>query len=135
MSPTMRTLLLAAVLSLVPTAAHAEFLAKPKSDVRPPTMKLAAEPLTVDHLLNKIQGRYMSKLRRCYERGLAKDPMLSGKVTVMFTVDPYGRVRGSATGIAPKVDACLTSALATWRFPTPTARKPATFRLSLSLQQ
>jgi hypothetical protein len=131
----MRTLLLATVIAALPAVAHAEFMAKPKSDVRPPSVKIAATPLTVDHLLEKIQVKYMPRMRRCYERGLAQDPTLAGKVTVMFTVDAYGRVRGAATGVTSKVDACLTSALGSWRFPTPIARKPATFRLSLSLQQ
>jgi hypothetical protein len=137
MSTTMiKPLLIAALVSLaLPTAAHAEFMAKPKSDVRPLAPKLAVEPLTVDGMLAKIQSSYMSRMRRCYNKGLTANPTLAGKVTVMFTVSPYGRVRGAATGIAPKVDACLTSAIADWRFPTTTARKEATFRLSLSLTQ
>ena len=130
-----KTLIIAALLSALPALAHAEFMAKPKSDVRALAPRLASEPLTVDSMLAKIQSSYMSRLRRCYNRGLASDPSLSGKVTVMFTVNPYGRVRGAATGIAPKVDACLTSALSSWRFPTAAPRKEATFRLSLSLTQ
>jgi hypothetical protein len=137
MSTTMiKPLLIAALLcSALPTTAHAEFMAKPKSDVRAPSATVAAEPLTVDGMLAKIQSSYISRMRRCYNKGLASDPTLSGKVTLMFTVSAYGRVRGAATGIAPKVDACLTSALSSWRFPTTTARKDATFRLKLSLTQ
>lgn len=130
-----KLLVIAALVSIAPTAAHAEFLAKARSDVRPPAPKLSSEPLTVDGMLAKIQSSYMARLRRCYSKGLVTDPTLAGKVMVMFTVNAYGRVRGAATGIAPKVDACLTSAVGSWRFPTKTARKEATFRLSLSLTQ
>lgn len=118
----MNKLLILAALS-VPTAAHAEFRAAPA----------ASEPLTVDAMLAKIQSSYMSRMRRCYNKGLARNPALTGKVTVTFTVNRYGRVDGEATGIAPKVDACLTSAISTWRFPTTSSRKEATFRISLSL--
>jgi hypothetical protein len=124
-----KTILIAALISL-PTLAHAEFVAK-----RAPAPSLSSDPLTIDVMLTKIQSTYMSRLRRCYNRGLATNASLSGKVTLTFTVNRYGRVDGEATGIAPKVDACLTTALGTWRFPTATARKEATFRLSLSLTQ
>jgi hypothetical protein len=137
MSTTMiKPLLIAALLcSALPTTAHAEFMAKPKSDVRAPTATVAAEPLTVDGMLAQIQSSYISRMRRCYEKALAKEPSLRGTVTLTFTVSSYGRVDGTAIGIAPKVDACLTSALSSWRFPTTTARKDATFRLKLSLTQ
>lgn len=130
-----KTLLIAALTCALPTLAHAEFMAKPRTDVRAPAPKRSSEPLTVDGMLARIQSSYMSRLRRCYNRGLATDPTLTGMVTVMFTVSPYGRVRGAATGIAPKVDACLTSALSSWRFPTASPRKEATFRLRLALTQ
>jgi hypothetical protein len=129
----LRIILLASL--LVPGAAHAEFMVRKASDVRAPGIKLPAEPLTVEYILDKVQRTYMPRLRRCYNKGLANDPTLAGTATLTFTVNPYGRVDGTATGIARRVDACLTAALATWRFRTTTARKPATFRLSLQLQQ
>ncbi len=129
----LRTLLLASI--LLPTAAHAEFMTSPKSDVRAHVPRLATEPLTVDYILDKIHRSYMPRLRRCYEKALAHDATLAGKVTLTFTVDRYGRVDGTAAGIAPKVDACLTSAVSSWRFRTERPRKPATFRLALQLQR
>jgi hypothetical protein len=139
MSTTMNKLLLiAALVSSVPAVAHAEFMAKPKSDVhdvRAPAAKVGATPLTVDTMLAKIQSSYISRMRRCYNKGLARNPTLAGIVTLTFTVNRYGRVDGEAVGITPKVDRCLTSALSSWRFPTTTARKEATFRLSVSLQK
>ena len=130
----MRThLLVLAALALAPNPAHAEFAARASSDVRAPTARIIAEPITVDHMLGKIHSKYMPGLRRCYNRGLARDPSLACTATLMFTVNPYGRVTGAVTGIAPQVDACLTAQVATWRFPTTTARKPATFRIRLQL--
>jgi hypothetical protein len=137
MSTTMnKNLIIAALVSsLVPSLAHAEFMAKPKSDVRAPAVKVANTPLTVDTMLAKIQSSYISRMRRCYNKGLSRNPTLGGIVTLTFTVNRYGRVDGEAVGITPKVDACLTAALSSWRFPTATARKEATFRLSVSLQK
>lgn len=129
----LRTILIASVLA--PTVAHAEFAARPTSDVRPQAPRLASEPLTVDYILDKINRSYMPRLRRCYDKALSQDPTLAGTVTVTFTVSKYGRVDGTAAGIAPKVDACLSAAIASWRFRSATARKPATFRLSLQLQR
>ena len=128
----LRTLLLASL--LVPTVAHAEFMAKPKSDIRPQAQRLVTEPLTVDYILDKINRTYMPRMRRCYDKALAQDPTLAGKVTLTFTVNSYGSVDGTAAGIAPRIDACLTAAVGTWRFRTATARKPATFRLAIQLQ-
>lgn len=129
----LRTLLIASVLA--PSIAHAEFAARKASDVRPQAPRLATEPLTVDYILDKIHRSYMPRLRRCYDKALSKDPTLAGKVTLTFTVNRYGRVDGTAAGIAPKVDACITAAVGSWRFRTETPRKPATFRLNLQLQR
>lgn len=123
----LRNLVVAAAL-LSSTVAHAELVTNKQARTMPPP-----ETLTVERVLDKITTSYMPGLRRCYNKGLVHDPALAGKVTVTFTVSPYGRVRGEATGIAPKVDTCLTAALATWRFPT--ARKEATFRISLLLSR
>jgi hypothetical protein len=125
---------------LVPGIARAEFVSKKSSDVRAqPTKPASVDTLTVDGMLSKINNRYMTGLQRCYVKGLAQDPSLRGKVDVVFTINPWGRVSGAATGIAPKVDSCLSNQLSTWRFPAPrdASDKPtqASFKISLMLRQ
>jgi len=127
--------LLTIVALLVPSVAHAEFIAAKKPTEARPSTK--AEALTVDGMLAKINSTYMQGMQRCYVKGLSQDNGLEGQATIVFTVNPWGRVSGTVSGIAPKVDACLTSQLASWRFPAardakdrPTA---ATFKLNVQL--
>jgi hypothetical protein len=124
---------------LVPSLARAEFIAK-KPEVRPAaTAKVVQEPLTVDGVLRKINTVYMLGMQRCYVKGLSQDPSLTGKVTVAFTVNAWGHVSGTATGVAPQVDACLTNQLGRWQFPAPRDNKAkpteASFKISLVLRQ
>jgi hypothetical protein len=138
----------------VPSLARAEFVARKSVEIRPTATvkvavakaettvietKVAEEPLTIDGMLGKINSAYMMGMQRCYMKGLRQDPTLGGKVTVVLTVNPDGRVSGSATGIAPAVDTCLTSKLATWRFASPRDHKDKptqqSFKISLLLRQ
>ena len=135
----LRNILIVAAL-LVPALAHAEFIKKASSDVRTPSSaKVAAETLSVEGMLAKINSTYMLGMQRCYVKGLSQDNSLAGTVTVVFTVNPWGRVTGMVTGIAPKVDACLSNQLTTWRFPSPRDAKDrpkaATFKINLLLRQ
>ena len=110
-----RNIFIAAAL-LIPATASAELK----------TTKVAhakAAPLDVDSMLGKINTTYMQGMQRCYVKGLAQDGSLEGKVTIVFTVNPWGRVSGTVTGIAPRVDTCINGQLASWRFPSP--RGPA----------
>lgn len=115
---------------LAPGLAHAEFKK---------TTKSVAPSLTIEGMLDKINSVYMSGMQRCYVKGLSRDPSLRGKVTIVFTINPWGRVTGTVTGIAPQVDSCLTSQVGTWRFPS--ARDPkgiateASFKLNLLLRR
>jgi len=133
----LRNIIIAALL-LVPGLAHAEFNAKKatSSETRPAEK---AAVLTVDGMLAKINTTYMQGMQRCYVKGLAQHTSLAGQVTVVFTVNPWGRVSGMVTGITPKVDACLSSQLSTWRFPSPRDGKDkptvATFKINLLLRQ
>jgi len=116
---------------LVPGLAHAEFKKSAKV--------MQQQTLTIDVMLAKIQSVYMSGLQRCYDRALTKDPTLSGKVTVVFTINPYGRVSGSVSGIAPTVDNCLSSQVGTWRFPSARDNRgvatEASFKINLLLRR
>ncbi|MFN0251701.1 MAG: AgmX/PglI C-terminal domain-containing protein [Kofleriaceae bacterium] len=94
--------------------------------------------LTVKIVLDKINLVYMQGLQRCYKKGLSEDGSLSGKIAMAFTVTERGTLEDqSATGVADKVDNCVTDLMATWRFPIPKDKDgdptDKSFKLSLQL--
>ena len=125
----LRNLLVVAAL-LLPSVAHADTR-------RAQPIASKAESLSVDGMLAKINTTYMQGMQRCYVKGLAQDNSLEGQATIVFTVNPWGRVSGTVSGIAPKVDACLTNQLSSWRFPAARDSKDrptvATFKLNVQL--
>ena len=133
----MSRLLLVAVAAslLVPSLSYADVNVKTSRTTRQAAAKV--DSLTVDGMLGKINTTYMQGMQRCYVKGLAQDASLQGMVTVVFTVNPWGRVSGTVTGTAPTVATCLTNQLANWRFPSPRDAKDkptvATFKLNLQL--
>ena len=94
--------------------------------------------LTPDIVLSKIQSAYMAGLKRCYKEYLKKDASARGKVTLDLTVNETGRtVQGKASGFASEVDSCISSQMASWRFPVPKDKDgeatEASFRIALQL--
>ena len=89
--------------------------------VKPPPLPPGKKhKLTPEMIVAKIKSDYMQGLMRCYAKGLNDDSTLSGKVAVTFTVLESGKVGDpSAKGLSTKVDACIASQMATWRFPQP----------------
>jgi serine/threonine protein kinase len=62
----------------------------------------------------------MPRIRYCYERELAKDASLQGKVTVKFTIGPSGAVQSAeANGLNPVVSNCVATVVKSMRFPAP----------------
>ena len=136
-------LVVVAAAAVTPSLAHAEFR-KVKTQPQPrvsraanveATMAAMNAALSVDTMVDKINTAYTSGLRRCYNKGLALDPTLKGKVTLTFSISSYGNVAGEATGISPQVDACVAGLIKTWKFGRPTDRRDANFRISLVLSQ
>lgn len=132
----MRTLfVIIAALLTTTSIAHAEIQTKTARAAQSSARKV--ESLSVDAMLTKINTTYMQGMQRCYVKGLARDSGLQGKVTIVFTVNPWGRVTGTVSGIAPKVDTCITNQVSTWRFPAPRTAKDqptqATFKINLLL--
>jgi len=68
---------------------------------------------------------HLPEIQRCYERGKMDDPDLRGRVTVRIAISANGtvsdaRIDGSTLGNGG-VEGCMTSAVRSWKFPTPTA--------------
>ena len=69
-----------------------------------------------------VRGEY-GKFRACYERGLARDPTLTGRITVHFVINRDGSVSDPRVyhNLLPDCDVarCLTRAYRELRFPKP----------------
>ncbi len=71
----------------------------------------------------KVIRRHESEIKFCYEQELQKQPALSGKVSVAWTIDaagavPEANVSESSIGSAA-VEKCMTDRIRRWKFPEP----------------
>lgn len=65
----------------------------------------------------------LAAIKGCYERALKRNPNLSGKIQVHWTITPAGTVTGidienDSLG-DPEVASCIKSLVSRWRFPAP----------------
>jgi len=95
--------------------------------------------LTAAMIVDKINSVYMPNLQRCYRKGLLGDASLAGKINLSFTVTERGGLDDvEASGVSSDVDACVGTAMSTWRFPIPRDKDgdptDQGFRLVLALQ-
>ena len=71
----------------------------------------------------RVVQAHRARFRACYERGLARDPSLEGRVAVRFTIRRDGRVESAqaATRLAggDDVTQCITRAFVGMQFPEP----------------
>jgi hypothetical protein len=91
--------------------------APPAQSAPPRAGRLAPE------IIQKVVRSRFGQFRACYERGLAADPNLHGRVTVKFVIDTDGAVAmvGDAGSDLPdpKVVSCVTKGFGALRFPPP----------------
>jgi TonB family protein len=77
-------------------------------------------------IISATVREHIGEAKACYERELAREPSLRGRVLVRFTVSPEGVViaadRGSSTMNSPALEDCLVEAVKRWRFPPPQTR-------------
>ncbi|MEM7158587.1 MAG: AgmX/PglI C-terminal domain-containing protein [Myxococcota bacterium] len=97
--------------------------AKRKTKVK---MKLG-DPVALGSLdreiIRRIVRAHAAEVRHCYEKGLVKEPKLSGKVQVKFTINQRGGVDKSDVKTTtlgdPAVGKCIARAAKRWKFPKP----------------
>jgi TonB family protein len=72
--------------------------------------------------IQKVMRANFSSFRKCYEKGLADDPKLAGRVTVRFVIDLDGTV-SSASGASDfadhEIDTCVVGVVKKLVFPKP----------------
>lgn len=75
-------------------------------------------------IIRRIVRAHINEVRYCYNQGLVKDPKLSGKVTVSFSIGGTGKVTSSkvkSTTLGDEnVGTCVAKAVKRWKFPRPT---------------
>jgi hypothetical protein len=87
----------------------------PDAATAPADGELSADE--IDHVMRARAGIF----RACYQKQLAKEPKLAGKVVIKLTVKPDGTVAtaavASTTLKSPSVEGCLTTQILRLRFP------------------
>lgn len=98
----------------------------PRREARVPALRVGTAEvkgsLSKEVIRRTIQRR-LNELRFCYERGLAADPALSGRVSVSFLIAPSGAVQQAvlqdSTLDSKSVVDCVTAAVRRFAFPAP----------------
>ena len=72
-------------------------------------------------IIRRIVRRHINEVQYCYEQELTKSPALGGRITVQFTIAPFGQViasllQSSTVGSA-RVENCTVQAVRRWEFP------------------
>jgi outer membrane biosynthesis protein TonB len=77
------------------------------------------------HVIRNVVRSNIEGVRDCYNRGLARDPSLTGRVVIQFVIGGDGMVvrsvvESSTLPVAERQTAdCLAAAALNWRFPGP----------------
>jgi Ca-activated chloride channel family protein len=76
-------------------------------------------------LIRRIVRAHISEVRACYNKGLARDPNLKGRVSIQFMIDGGGKVLSAKvredTLTDKTVGTCIAAAVLRWTFPKPTS--------------
>ena len=86
--------------------------------------KVTVGPSGDKEVIRRVIRKHIGDVKRCYEKGLLRDPSLRGRVLVNFTILADGSVGAAtvATGATltdATVQTCITDAVKSWTFPTP----------------
>jgi outer membrane biosynthesis protein TonB len=79
--------------------------------------------------IQQVIAAHRAEARNCFERELQQTPELAGRLTLVFGIEPSGRVSRAdvkdSTLSSPRVGSCLSAAARRWTFP-PTEGKVVT---------
>jgi hypothetical protein len=74
---------------------------------------------------DRVAAGMRPRFRQCYQRGLASDPSLSGKLVIDAKIDPTGAVTTAEivtnTGLSPEVAQCTAGVVKRAMFSAPGA--------------
>ncbi len=93
----------------------------------PPTRVGAARALERDGI-HRVMTNQVMEIRDCYERALARDPAVRGRIIVAFDIARSGEVTSAcvATSASQRrwLEACMVRAVESWRFPAHDRNEP-----------
>jgi TonB family protein len=73
--------------------------------------------------IRQVVRAHLEEVKACYNAGLARDPKLTGRVSIQFTISPTGDVSIAAVQESTVKDAdvgrCIADAAKAWKFPEP----------------
>jgi TonB family protein len=105
---------------ILPISTRGAVSAEVKRPKKPPTRVIGG---LTQQVVGEYIGRYWSQFKYCYEKGLASDPNLYGKITVTFGINAVGRVHDASvmqTSLQDNnVEQCLLRVVRRIRFPKP----------------
>ena len=98
--------------------------ADPSHRARPPQVRHGSTSVSgrlPPEVIQRIVRQNFGRLRRCYERGLVRNPRLRGRVVVRFTIGQSGAVTdASGRGdLGDTMIGCVTRMFTQLRFPSP----------------
>jgi len=74
-------------------------------------------------VIRRVVREHIGDVRACYSTGLERDPKLTGRVSIQFTIGPTGEVSLAVVQESsvkdPEVGRCITDAVKAWKFPEP----------------
>ena len=74
-------------------------------------------------VIRRVIRLHINEIRFCYEKGLAQNPSIEGRVSVSFRIGASGAVESSvvreSTLKSPDVEACIAGRVLRWQFPKP----------------
>lgn len=74
-------------------------------------------------IIRRVMRAHINEVRHCYNKGLASDPKLSGRVRVVYQIGAQGTVAAAivqeSTLADTSVDQCIAKAIQRWKFPKP----------------
>lgn len=91
-----------------------------------PNDRTALRPANSETIVAAVRS-HLGVVKGCFERGLALQPGLAGRILVDFRIGQAGRVTAvssKSTLDAPAVESCVVEAIPRWQFPTPTDGQP-----------
>jgi len=81
-------------------------------------------------VVRNVVKRNIRGVKYCYEKELRRNPKLQGKVTILFTISPVGRISKAkvqnSTIKNKNVESCIVRMVLRWRFPPPKNKKSVT---------
>lgn len=82
-------------------------------------------------VISKVMQRHNNEIKYCYEKELSKDQGLYGKVTILFVIEPSGRVGDAVvqqtTMSSEPVESCILNKVKRWIFPSAQGQSQVTY--------